>query len=313
MEMYGSAHVDGVITLIAPAQSGALDDALLDRVCLIADLPGDTRRWLSPGEACELPISGDDKDRARIVVSLSNALTGRPIDIALTSATNRRKRLLVADMESTVIGQECLDELADFAGLGTRIAAITERAMRGELDFAAALTERVGLLSGLEESVLREVLEQRITLTAGAETLVATMRAHGAHTALVSGGFTYFATPIADRLGFDSHQANVLEIDGKRLTGRLGAPILGRAAKLATMQRMCTELGLGPADTLAVGDGANDLDMIKAAGIGVAFHAKPLVAREAGVRIDHSGLEALLFLQGYTRDEFATRDRPAEE
>jgi phosphoserine phosphatase len=237
-----------------------------------------------------------------------------PIDVNIVALTDRRKRLLIADMESTIIEQEMLDELGDFidqkgmGGARTRIEDITARAMRGELDFEAALDERVGLLKGLDAGVLDEVAE-RITLMPGAETLVRTMKANGAYCALVSGGFTVFTARIAKQLGFDEHRANVLEIEGGKLTGRVKRPILGREAKLAALRELTAKLKLRPSQTLAVGDGANDLAMLEAAGLGVAFRAKPKVQEAArgfanGAVITHGDLTALLALQGYDHPEF---------
>jgi phosphoserine phosphatase len=217
---------------------------------------------------------------------------------------NRRKRLLIADMDSTMIGQECVDELADRVGLKARVAAITERAMRGDIAFEPALRERVALLAGLPASVIAEVIAERIRLTPGGPTLVATMRANGAYTCLVSGGFTLFAERIAAMSGFDENRANRLVVTDGRLAGRVEEPILGREAKLATLKDLTARLGLETAATLAVGDGANDLAMLLSAGLGVAYHAKPVVAAQAHARIDHGDLTALLYMQGYRREEF---------
>jgi phosphoserine phosphatase len=216
----------------------------------------------------------------------------------------RRKRLFVADMDSTMIEQECIDELADYAGLKAHVAAITERAMRGEIAFEPALRERVALLKGLPVSVVDEVLEKRITLTPGGRTLVATMRANGAHTCLVSGGFTLFTERVAAMLGFDEHRGNTLVVEEEKLAGRVQEPVLGRDAKLATLMKLRSRFGLTGQDTLAAGDGANDLAMIEAAGLGVAYHAKPKVAEAAHARIDYGDLTALLYLQGYARADF---------
>jgi len=233
------------------------------------------------------------------------ALARHPIDVNMVpSGPFRRKRLLVADMESTIIQQECLDELAVFAGVQEQISGITARAMRGELDFEAALKERVGLLNGLDANLLQRVYDH-VTLMPGAETLVATMRAHGATCALVSGGFTFFTERIAARLGFNLHRANTLEITNGRLAGTVGLPILGREAKLQTLQELARDGSLQPAETLAVGDGANDLAMIQAAGLGVAFRAKPILKERATASIVHGDLTALLYLQGYRREDFA--------
>jgi phosphoserine phosphatase len=228
-----------------------------------------------------------------------------PIDWAFTPVEGRRKKLLVADMDSTIINVECLDELADFAGLKTKIAAITERAMRGELVFEDALIERVAMLKGLGLDALQRCFDERVRLNPGARTLVRTMAVHGARCVLVSGGFDFFTTRVAALAGFHADRANVLLHDGAALTGAVQMPILGRAAKLATLQAEAAALGAAPADALAVGDGANDLDMIKAAGLGIAYRAKPIVAAEAHAKVDHTSLEAALFFQGYRRAEFA--------
>jgi phosphoserine phosphatase len=261
--------------------------------------------WLSNTEAWQgLFVSGEENDAARIRAVVATALAHLPIDVNVVADDQaRRKKLLVADMESTIIEQECLDELADHVGLRARISAITERSMRGEIPFETALAERVALLKGLDAAVLEE-LYQRLTIMPGAQELVATMRHHGATCALVSGGFTFFTERIAARLGFQTHQANKLEIIDGRLAGTVAAPILGRAGKLETLRTLSARLGLGDLDTLAVGDGANDLDMIRAAGLGVAFRAKPLLVAAAPAAIRHGDLTALLYLQGYHREEF---------
>lgn len=258
--------------------------------------------WLAPGIACDLILADAPQDAAMA----AEEMRARGFDLAVQPAQGRRKALLLADMDSTMIGQECIDELADAAGVGGRVAAITARAMNGELDFHEALIERVGLLSGLPETAIAEVLAERITDAAGAATLVATMRANGAWTALVSGGFTDFTGPIADRLGFDEHRANTLLSERGVLTGHVALPVLGRQAKLDALIEIAAERGITPSEALAVGDGANDLDMIRAAGMGVALHAKPSVAAQAPIRIDHGDLTALLYLQGYGIEEFAS-------
>jgi phosphoserine phosphatase len=209
-------------------------------------------------------------------------------------------------MDSTMIGQECIDELADLVGLKEHVAAITERAMRGEIEFEPALRERVALLKGLPASVVEDVIARRITLTPGGRELVGTMRAHGAYTCLVSGGFTLFTGPISQQIGFNEDRGNTLMVEDNRLSGRVAEPILGREAKLATLIELRDRLGLAAPDTLAAGDGANDLAMIEAAGLGVAYHAKPKVAAAAHARIDHGDLTALLYCQGYARNEFAS-------
>lgn len=225
------------------------------------------------------------------------------VDWAVTPAANRRKRLLISDMDSTIIGQECLDELADFAGLKAEVSAITERAMRGELDFAAALTQRVAMLKGLTLGALEACHAERVRLNPGAPELVATMKAHGARAVLVSGGFRYFTSRVAAMAGFDADRANTLIDDGAALTGAVGQPILGREAKLAAMLEETAALGLTADDAIALGDGANDLDMIRAAGLGVAYKAKPIVAAETCARIQYTDLRAALFFQGYAASE----------
>jgi phosphoserine phosphatase len=280
---------------------GALDDKTVQRA---SELLWSNRAsvgmpdWLAPGLACEIPFEGTAK-----------SLSVPGVDAVVLPTAGRRKRLLVADMESTMIENEMLNELADFLGLRERIAAITARAMNGELDFASALAERVGLLKGLPVGKLDEAAK-RIRYTPGGATLVATMKKHGATCALVSGGFTYFTTMVRKALGFDLESANVLEHDGTALAGTVELPILGKEAKLATLGRLCAERDLHVGEALTVGDGANDLPMLKAAGLGVAFHAKPVVAAEVGARIDHGDLTALLYLQGYRRSEFVERPDP---
>ncbi len=254
--------------------------------------------WLAPEVACDIPFDGP-----------SSGVTMTALDGVVVPAAGRRKRLLVADMESTMIENEMLDELADFLGLREKIAGITARAMNGEIDFAAALDERVGLLRGLPIARLDEAA-RRIRYTPGAATLVATMKQHGATCALVSGGFTYFTALVRQALGFDFDAANTLKHDGRTLSGAVEPPILGKEAKLATLERLGAERGLPIADTMSVGDGANDLPMLKAAGLGVAYHAKPAVAAEVSVRIDHGDLTALLYLQGYRRSDFVERNDP---
>jgi phosphoserine phosphatase len=264
--------------------------------------------WLAPGDAWEaLLVAEETTDVAPLKGYISAALGSAPIDVNIVAdePAPRRKKLLVADMESTIIEQECLDELAARVGLRERIGDITARAMRGELDFAAALRERVALLKGLDAAILEDIYASRVSLMPGAATLVATMRRHGAHCALVSGGFSFFSERIAARLHFDSQQANTLEIVDGKLAGSVREPILGREAKLASLKRLTRALQLAPSDTLAVGDGANDLSMLRAAGLGVAFRAKPIVAAAAAARIEHGDLTALLYLQGYARHEFA--------
>jgi phosphoserine phosphatase len=231
------------------------------------------------------------------------AIGGAPVDVVVQPAAHRRKRLLLADMDSTMIGQECIDELADYVGLKAHVAAITARAMRGEIEFAPALRERVALLKGLPVSVVDEVIRDRITLAPGAGALVATMRAHGAHTCLVTGGFTLFSERIGRMVGFDETRANTLSLTENLLAGTVNEPIFGRESKLAALVELRGRLSLRPEETMAIGDGANDLAMIQEAGLGVAVHAKPVVAEAAAARIDHSDLTALLYVQGYRREE----------
>lgn len=280
---------DGDIQLCRDALHGA--GAMVGEVC-----------WLAYGMAADLPFHGIDPHPA--TTAARQALNGRAIDLAAQTAADRRKRLLVADMESTIIENEMLDELADELGLRMQIAAITARAMNGELDFAAALRERVGLLAGLPAAALDRAAA-RIRIMPGAAVLVATMRTHGACCALVSGGFTVYTTLVRRRLGFDLDQANRLEVERGQLTGRVVDPILGREAKEAALRRLADERGLPLTATMAVGDGANDLSMLEAAGAGVAYRAKPVVAAAARLRIDHADLTALLYLQGYRAAEFA--------
>ncbi|WP_284166116.1 phosphoserine phosphatase SerB [Frigidibacter sp. SD6-1] len=257
--------------------------------------------WLNPGVAAEfaLPLVPDNRWQ------VWEGLQGIGIDLVVQRTEGRRKKMLLADMDSTMIGQECIDELGAKAGFGERIAAITARAMNGELNFDEALIERVGLMKGLPTSVIAEVLAERITYTPGGATLIATMKRDGGYAALVSGGFTAFTGPVAAHLGFDENRANVLLEDGGRLTGDVARPILGREAKVEALHEISARLGLTPDDVIAVGDGANDLGMLGIAGSGVALHAKPSVAAECDIRINHGDLTALLYIQGYAAAEFA--------
>ena len=289
----GSMHV---LTLVAGRETTLLTDALVGRVR--EALGGGSVTVLSPGEAVDIFPPG-----APDLAVVRAALDGVAVDAIALPAQGRRKRLLIADMDSTIVTAETLDELADFAGLKDRIAAITARAMNGELDFKAALRERVAMLKGLPVGALEQTW-QRVRLTPGAAPLVATMRANGAMTALVSGGFTFFTGRVAALVGFDLHRSNTLLDDGVVLIGAVAEPILDRHAKVATLRELAARDGVPLSAALAVGDGANDLDMLAAAGLGVAFHAKPIVAAAARARIDHTDLRALLFAQGYRAAEF---------
>ena len=287
-----------VLTLVAARAATTLDRAIVDAVRNA--IRGDTPVILSPGEAADIPTEkAPDMQRVRA------ALGTRPIDAIAMSKRGRRKGLLIADMDSTIVTGETLDELADFAGLKEKIAAITRASMNGEIDFAEALRQRVGMLKGLKLDALEKTWA-RVRLTPGAQELVRTMAAHNAFTALVSGGFTWFTGRVAALVGFDIHRANTLLDDGAALTGMVGEPIVDRDTKLATLRELAAERKLRMAATLAVGDGANDLAMLREAGLGIAFHAKPIVAAEARARVDHADLRALLFAQGYRAEQFIT-------
>jgi len=296
------------LTLICNPAKPLLTGALLNEVMSWLSgyaATGPERFTLAEGVAADFQFD-TDADPHPIQAAALTAFATRDIDVAVQRTANRRKKLLIADMDSTIIQQECIDELAEFAGKRAEISAITERAMRGELDFEAALKERVVMLKGLPESVLAETFEKRITLTPGAQTLVKTMNARGAVTALVSGGFTYFTSRVAEKTGFQFNQANELYVEGGKLTGKVREPILGRAAKQQALERIARENNIDLADTMAVGDGANDLSMLARSGLGVAFHAKPAVAQAAAVQINHSDLTALLYLQGIAKAEFVS-------
>lgn len=290
-----------VLVLISDPARPALNASVLDAATEALRAAGatvGTPDWLTPGIACDLPFDGP---------SVPVNLTG--VDAVALPAAGRRKKLLVADMESTMIHNEMLDELADFLGLREKIAGITARAMNGEIDFAAALNERVALLKGLSVAKLDEAAT-RIHYMPGGATLIATMKKHDAYCALVSGGFTYFTAMVRRSLGFDFDAANILKHDGKTLLGTVEPPILGKEAKLAALQRLASERGFTAAEAVTVGDGANDLPMLQAAGLGVAFHAKPIVAAQVHARIDHGDLTALLYLQGYRHTDFEERKDP---
>ena len=278
----------------------------LREVLAAAGARGKEARSVEAGDMAvtDLILEGDDP--AAVRAALAEPLGAQQLDWCLQPTKDLRKRLLIADMDSTIINVECLDELADFAGLKAEISAITERAMRGELAFEGALRERVGMLKGLAVAALQQTYDERVRLNPGARTLVRTMAANGARCALVSGGFSFFTSRVAQAAGFHSHRANQLgEADGK-LTGQVGEPILGREAKLAALNEDAALFGIPLAETLAVGDGANDLAMIEAAGLGVAYRAKPVVAAQADAKVDHTDLTALLYFQGYAANQFIT-------
>ena len=288
-----------IATLLANPASASLDRVMVES--LRNAWGGGDAVWLDPGIAAEFALGQVPANRWQVW----EGLQGIGVDLVVQPALGRKKRLLIADMDSTMIEQECIDELADEAGFGARVAVITARAMNGDLDFEDALRERVALLAGLPEAVIPQVLRNRITLMPGGAVLLATMKANGAYAALVSGGFTAFTGHIAQVLGFDEHRANTLMVADGKLTGKVAEPILGRAAKVQALQEISARLGIGLADVMAVGDGANDLGMLGLAGTGVALHAKPTVQAECDVRINHGDLTALLYLQGYARGQFA--------
>lgn len=289
-----------VATLLTDPARPSLDPALVE--ALRNAWGGGDAVWLSPDEAAEFALP----DEPANLWEVWGDLQAMGVDLAVQPAEGRRKKMLLADMDSTMIRQECIDELAELAGVGAHVREITARAMNGELDFEGALTERVALLKGQPEDIVGRVLADRISPMPGGRALVATMRAHGAHTALVSGGFTAFTGKVAEMLGFDEHRANLLEAADGFLSGTVGLPILGRAAKVQALEEISARLGIAETDAVAVGDGANDLGMLQRAGMGVALHAKPVVAEQVRLRINHGDLTALLYLQGYSRDEFRT-------
>lgn len=290
-----------VATLVSSPAGGALTPALANKASQAVG--ASTTHWLAETIACDLMLpAGTDAEEA--LANLRTTLAAEPIDVAVQFQADRRKKILIADMDSTMIDQECIDELADEVGLKDKVAAITARSMNGEIAFEPALRERVALLRNLDIAVVDRIIANRLTLASGGRALVQTMRKAGAHTALVSGGFDVFTNRIAAMLGFHENRANrLLEANG-HLTGEVAEPILGRAAKAEALHDISARLGLTPADAIAVGDGANDLDMIRLSGTGVALHAKPAVAAEAKVCIDHGDLTALLYLQGYRREDF---------
>jgi phosphoserine phosphatase len=296
---------DTVLTLIAAAQGG-LEDALAVAVAAALGSLGlapSRPDWLSGGEACDITFAAPGLETAKDAVRA--ALDGAAVDFCLQKAEGRRKKILIADMDSTIITSETLDELAALAGFGPQIAAITKRSMLGEIDFTAAIHERVAMLAGMDIAIFRQTLAA-VRLSPGAEILVRTMTAHGAHAALVSGGFENFTGPVAKMAGFDEHHSNRFEIEDDRLTGRVHEPVLGPDAKLETLQELCSKRGLVLSDALAIGDGANDVPMIRAAGLGIAYRGKPIAREAATARIDHAGLTAALFMQGYRQSDFVT-------
>ena len=291
--------------LLTSPNTRTLDPALVD--ALRNAWGGGDAVWLSPDEAAEFALQAKPDNQWDVWAELQKQNT----DLVIVPSTNRKKKMLLADMDSTMIEQECIDELADAAGVGDHVKDITARAMNGELDFNAALTERVSLLRNLPETVITDVLRTRITLMPGGPALLGTMKANGSYAALVSGGFTAFTQQIAAQLGFDENRANTLCIRDGALTGKVGLPILGRAAKVHALEQITAKRALCDEDVIAVGDGANDLGMLNRAGFGVALHAKPSVAAQCDIRINHGDLTALLFVQGYSRAEFMTRHIPS--
>lgn len=297
--------MSSILSLVAPP--GGLDAEILARLGAVDGIGGPD--WLAPGEACDLPIVPDG-DPLRVLDQARAALQGLAVDVNVVPIAGRRKRLLVADMESTLIRNEMLDELAGMIGIGPQVAAVTARAMNGEIDFRGSLRQRIALFAG-QPATLLDAAAQRIEAMPGAAILIATMRRHGAFTAIVSGGFTVFTRRVRQALGADHDEANDLLLDGDRLAGAVREPILDAAAKEAALRRLATARGLDPGQTIATGDGANDLDMLATAGLGVAYRAKPKVAQAARLSIAHGDLTALLFLQGFRRDEFVVPDEPA--
>ncbi|EBA13610.1 phosphoserine phosphatase SerB [Roseobacter sp. CCS2] len=289
-----------VVTLITTPKERNLDAALVDN--LRNAWGGGDANWLAVDEAAEFAIPVAPDNQWDVWADLQKGC----VDLVIQPLEGRRKKMLLADMDSTMIRQECIDELAAEAGVGARVADITARAMNGELDFEEALIERVGLLKGMPEAMIEQVLDERISHMPGGYELVNTMKAHGAYAALVSGGFTAFTARVAAALGFDENRANTLIAANGKLTGDVGRPILGKAAKVDALKDITSRLGLSADDVLAVGDGANDLGMLELAGTGVALHAKPTVQARCDVRINHGDLTALLYVQGYSRDEFVT-------
>jgi len=292
-----------VATLVANPSNPVLSPEIAERASDAVKASG--LYWLADGIACDIVLA-DGSDRRAAEANLLAVIANSPIDLVIQEQETRRKKLLIADMDSTMIGQECIDELAAEVGLKEKVAAITARAMNGEIAFEPALRERVALLKGLPISVVDEVIAKRITLTPGGLELIATMKSKGYYTALVSGGFTVFTSRIAATLGFDENRANLLLEEDGLLSGHVAEPILGKQAKVDALNDIATRLGISPEEAIAVGDGANDLGMLHLAGSGVALHAKPAVAAEADMQINHGDLTALLYIQGYRKTDFVT-------
>lgn len=293
-----------ILTIIAPYGKAILNDEALSQLKNNLNIEAEPI-WLAEGEAADLPLNEINADDLKTLNNqINELLKDKPFDFALQPAEHRRKKLLISDMDSTIIGEECIDEIAYMAGIKPKIADITERAMRGEIEFDAALRERVGLLKGLDVEALDTVIDERLNLNKGAKTLVQTMAANDAFCALVSGGFTFFTEKIAAMTGFHTTRANTLEIANDKLTGQVIPPILGSAAKKQALEQFTKEQNILAEETLAVGDGANDLEMIKTSGLGVAYYAKPIVAAEADAAVNHTDLTALLYMQGYKKIEF---------
>jgi phosphoserine phosphatase len=297
-----SAAQEHVTTLITNPKLKTLTQEIADKA--LAMLNAKQLYWLADGVACDIPLNADINHNETLE-NLRQMLAPHKVDVVIQSQENRRKKVLIADMDSTMIEQECIDELGDELGLKEKISHITARAMNGEIPFDDALNERVGLLEGLDVNRIDEIIEKRITLMAGGTTLVRTMKANGGYCALVSGGFTLFTAPISKTIGFDEHRSNTLEVENSKLTGKVVPPICGSQAKVDALEDIARTKALTAGDFIAVGDGANDLPMLKIAGAGVALHAKPTVAANAPHRLDFSDLTALLYLQGYRAHEFA--------
>lgn len=307
------SEFQSVLTIISPVDKNLLTQEFLNALSKeISDLASETTiEWLAEGEAADIYIKAPlqtGEARNEVIEKIKSHISNLPFDHSLQATDNRQKKLLISDMDSTIIGEECIDEIAHMAGIKPKIAAITERAMQGEIEFDAALKERVGLLKGLNITALDTVINERLNLNKGAVTLVQTMAANNAYCALVSGGFTFFTEKIAAQTGFHITQANTLEIVDDELTGNVIPPILGSAAKKEALENFIKTKSIATAETLAVGDGANDLEMIKASGLGVAYYAKPIVAAEADASVNHTDLTALLYMQGYKKSAFVIKN-----